>query len=166
MTIKLDLKQIDNGLFSNLIMSVCSNPNAKEIYNFLKELDCDFVPPLSSRVILSDYVEKICRLATILTVLEKDKIVGLSAIYCNDFIDRRAFLTMFAVKKNLRRKGLATKLFNESLNVARSKKMSHLSWEVNSKNKKAMLFYEKTAIGAMRKKINNSDERILMSLEL
>jgi len=166
MSRKLDLKQFDNDLFSNLTMSVYSKPNTKEIYNFLKELDCDFVPPLTSRVILSDYVEKICRLAICVIVREQNKIVGLSAIYCNDQINRRAFLTSFAVKKHLRRKGVATKLFNESLKVARSKNMSHFSWEVNSKNKKAMLFYENIAKGAISKKINNSDERILMSLEL
>ncbi|MBU0482405.1 MAG: GNAT family N-acetyltransferase [Proteobacteria bacterium] len=156
----------DDDSFSNKIFSVISKPNPKEVYNFLKEMNCDFVPPLSSQIILSDYVEKLCQCATCLFILEQNKIVGLSAIYCNDLINKRAFLTLFVIAKHLRRKGFATKLFNESLNVARSKKMSHFFWEVNSKNKKAMLFYEGAAKEATSQKINNCEGKILMSLEL
>lgn len=147
-------------------VSTISKPNQEEILAFLQEIDNDVIPPLSRRVELKAYSEKICRFADCVLARLGGHIVGLSATYCNDLVTRRAFLTLIAVVKDHRRCGLATKLLNETFRAAKSKGMKRLILETSVHNESAVSFYTKSGFHILNEKRQEVPDAIFMEYDL
>ncbi|MBN1294979.1 MAG: hypothetical protein JXB48_24295, partial [Candidatus Latescibacteria bacterium] len=64
-----------------------------DILEFITKLDDDFIPPLSSRVNLNDYAQKIIEKAYCIVGIENNKIIALISFYMNDTIRKKAFIT-------------------------------------------------------------------------
>lgn len=77
-----------------------------------------------------------------------NEIVGFILIQITDEIN----ITSIAVKKEFRNLGIATSLLNWLENFAKSKNISTISLEVNSKNITAYLLYEKTGFKLRRQR--------------
>ena len=64
-----------------------------QIADFLRGCDPVFVSELSRRVVIEEYAVKLAEKAVRWEAWCGDRLVGMAAIYCNDFKERAAFIT-------------------------------------------------------------------------
>lgn len=110
-----------------------------ELYNFLKDIDEDFTPYLSSKVILSEYVEKIQNNAELIV----DKTValrGLVVLYCNDVVNFKAYISLVGVRHEFRGMGIARKMMVKAINKAQNNGMKVIG--IHSNNEIALKLYK------------------------
>ena len=109
---------------------------------YLRISDDWTVPPLSERVDLSLFGQKILRNGVAaLAVSSASGDLGLAAFYCNDRLNGRAFLTHFAVGPEHRRHGVGKALLDYAKSYSISQGMSSMGLEVYSRNESAKRFY-------------------------
>ena len=138
----------------------------EEVLTFLQEIDSDVIPSLSSRKNLGDYSSKICRFSVCVVAWHENHIVGLSSAYCNDLKTRIGFLTLIAVARDFRCQGLATDLLNETIRVAKSKKMEKLILETNINNKRAISLYIKRGFKVVEDEPKKNPTTVIMEYDL
>lgn len=114
-----------------------------EIAEHLWLCDADFVPPLSDRVDINDYAEKIAGKAMRFEAWSGDKLVGLVAVYCNDLEKRIAYITNVSVLRESMGKGIAESLIKRCIEHVKALGMRQVSLEVASDNMPAIGLYEK-----------------------
>lgn len=117
--------------------------SAAEIAEHLARCDADFVPPLSSRVEISNYAQKIANNATQFEAWSTGTLVGLAAVYCNNKEKRTAYITSISVLKAWAGKGIAACLMNRCIEHAKALGMKQVSLEVAEENTPAIRLYEK-----------------------
>lgn len=110
--------------------------------------DADFVPPLSGRVEIRDYAQKVAGKATRFEAWSGGTLVGLVAAYCNDQEKRIAYLTSVSVLKAWTGKDIAACLMNQCIEHAKASGMRQISLEVASDNAPAIKLYEKSGFVA------------------
>lgn len=137
-------------------MTVCKN----EILRFLKDIDNDFNPALSEKVILEEYVDKIYKKSHLVShCLNNGKIVGLLVVYCNDFIDYRAYVALVGVLKDYRGRGIAERMMRECIDYVRCNNFKIIG--IHSNNKIAINLYKKLGFN-----IIEDGNRVYMELNL
>jgi len=119
-----------------------------EIVQHLSGSDADFVPPLSERVEINDYARKIASRATRFEAWSGDTMVGLVAAYCNDQVERIAYITSVSVLKTWTGKGIAASLLKQCIKHAHASGMQQIILEVASDNVSAIRLYEKSGFVA------------------
>lgn len=115
-----------------------------EVAEHLLRCDADFVPPLSGRVEIKDYAEKIASKATRFEAWSGGIPVGLVAVYCNDQENRIAYITSVSVLKDWTRKGIAAGLVGQCIEHAKVSGMRQISLAVAANNTPAIKLYEKS----------------------
>jgi len=118
----------------------------KRIHRFLIKISDDFVPPLKQKVDLKEYTLKLLNNAIIQTAVEKEKIVGLIAFYCNNLDTKIAYISIIGVNKNYRGRGIGNKLLKNAINYIRSNGFREIeleTWE----NSSAQNLYIKNGFG-------------------
>jgi ribosomal protein S18 acetylase RimI-like enzyme len=123
-----------------------------EIAQHLSLCDVDFMPPLSSRVAIIDYAQKIASKATRFEAWSGGTLIGLVAAYCNDQEKRIAYITSVSVLREGKGKGIAARLISQCVEHARALGMRQIGLEVASNNTPAIKLYEK--IGFVAGKAN------------
>ena len=111
-----------------------------ELYQFLKEIDEDFSPNLSSKVVLSEYAEKIQNKAKLIIDIDNNIIRGLVVLYCNDLDNKNAYISLVGVKKDYRGRGIARNMMKEAIQVAKEGGMKILG--IHSNNPLALNLYK------------------------
>lgn len=92
------------------------------MYEYLTASDNDFYEPLSARVDLRMFAEKLHDLSTTFVIVYKQEIAGLIASYFYDQSSRKGFITIVHVKNEFRGKHLsdylvkAVQTYAESIN--------------------------------------------------
>lgn len=119
---------------------------------FLECLNNDLDGTLLS-VDIPNYVDKIQRHATILTISENDELKAFIAFYANDNNKEVAFLTMLAVCKESWRLGYGKRLLELSVNQIQEKGYNLYRLEVKADNSKAIKLYE--AYGFVAAEVEN-----------
>ena len=95
-------------------MSMDKSYNTDKLLNFLRKLDHDFSPTLSSKVNLEEYVEKITQQAKLVIRYSNEReIIGLAVLYCNDLKELKAYVSLVAVASDQRSKGYAKSMMQE-----------------------------------------------------
>ena len=107
----------------------------------LVECDAAFDPPLSSRVDLHQYAEKLVTRAVRFEAWSEGAVVGLVAAYCNDQVAREAFVTSVSVSPAWLGKGVASRLMRDCLAYAVSVGMRQMTLEVSKANTRAVGLY-------------------------
>lgn len=69
--------------------------------------------------------------------------LGFAAVYCNDNINNKAYISMIVVKKEYQYRGIGTKLLEEVIKIVRDAGMKIIILEVAKGNDKARNFYGK-----------------------
>lgn len=93
----------------------------KLLMDFLKEVDRYFSPNLSQKTELSVFCDKLLRKAKLFVSYSGGgKIIGLVALYANDFSNRYAYIPIVAVHKDFRNKGIAKTLVESAISYVRS----------------------------------------------
>lgn len=112
------------------------------LYEFLKKGDKDFPEPLSDRVDLKEYAKKMYENAVIIAEVYDNQVVGLFAGYINDEKKKSAYISFVNVLKEYRRKGMAKKLLQEFIDVARKKGFCEIHLHTSFENQGAIKLYE------------------------
>ncbi len=117
--------------------------DTSQIANHLRECDGLFIPPLSERVEVNEYSQKIASLATRFEAWTEDGLAGLLAAYCNDQSQATAYITSLSVSPRFQGQGVAAKLLNNCISYLTQLGFIAIKLEVNRHNTKAMNLYEK-----------------------
>ncbi len=125
---------------------------------FLLQVDHDFSPPLSSKVNLEEYVEKITQQAKLVIRYSKDReIIGLTVLYCNDLKELKAYVSLVAVARDQRSRGYARDMMQEVLGYVRSTDFHSVG--IHTNNPLAMNLYKKLGFN-----IISGTDRVYMEL--
>lgn len=133
--------------------------NSNDIYYHLISCDADFVPPLSKKVNLLEYSQKLFDKSVTFEAWYQSNLVGLIACYYNE---SNAFITNVSALKQYSGKGIASTLMQNCIDYSKQKKCSQIKLEVNSLNSSAIHLYNKFGFTIFEKK----DDSLLMKLEL
>jgi GNAT superfamily N-acetyltransferase/2-polyprenyl-3-methyl-5-hydroxy-6-metoxy-1,4-benzoquinol methylase len=121
----------------------CNRATEGEIANHLSLCDANFVPPLSSRVEISEYAHKISVNATRFEAWVEGSLVGLVAVYCNDASHRFAYITSVSVLPGSQGSRIATFLTEQCIRYLRELGFECAELEVHKDNGKAIQLYER-----------------------
>ena len=133
---------------SGVVEYLTNKASAVEIAEHLSCCDADFVPPLSGRVEITGYANKIVGRATRFEAWSGGALVGLVAVYCNDLENCIAYITSASLLKAWTGKGIAARLVGQCVEHAKALGMRQISLEVASGNTSAIRLYEKNGFGA------------------
>ncbi len=122
--------------------------SAAQIAEHLLRCDANFVPPLSGRVEINDYAQKIASKATRFEAWSGGTLVGLVAAYCNDHEKHIAYITSVSVLRAWTSNGIAARLVGRCVEHAKALGMRQISLEVASDNAPAIRLYEKSGFAA------------------
>src|SRR5690606_10547988 len=117
--------------------SIQFNTNAADletIHNYLLTRSGDFTPPLSDKLDIFEFSQKMHKNANIYTAIENNKVIGLAGCYANDFTTLQAYITNFSIHPNYYGSGLAEKLIAYCQEDLKQKGFKSLKLEVNNKN--------------------------------
>lgn len=114
-----------------------------EFVDYLIKVDEEYIPPISNHVMLADYAGKLISNASIVTAREKKALIGLCAFYCNDYKNKRSFISTIGIQSNFTGKGIAKKILNKTIEMSKEVGMEKIELQVFSGNKRAICFYSK-----------------------
>lgn len=114
-----------------------------EMAEHLRLCDQNFVPPLSGRIEINDYAQKIFNSAMRFEAWSSATLVGLVAAYCNNQEKRIAYITSVSVLTEWTGKGIAVHLISLCIKQAKALEMQQICLEVASDNTPAIRLYEK-----------------------
>ncbi len=105
-----------------------------ELIEVVLSTEGSFVPPISQRVDIDKYIEKLFEESVVFFAVDKKNrnVLGLSSFYCTPDVFQYAFLSYIAVLQKGKRIG--EKLLNESLRYCKEKGMKGMdtqTWEGN-----------------------------------
>ena len=127
-----------------MIEYLLNRTSAALIAEHLSRCDADFVPPLSGRVEINAYAQKIASNATRFEAWSGGTLVGMVAAYCNDRERRVAYITSVSVLREWTRKGIVAQLMIRCVEHANVLGMRQIGLHVASDNTPAIRLYEKS----------------------
>lgn len=124
----------------------------------------NFVPPLESTVNIKDYSAKIKDKGVTVEAWSGTRLIGLIAVYLNDFENRTGYITNVSVISEFSGQGIASRLLSNCVELVKERNFNSIQLEVNRKNKSAVALYEKFHF---RKSSESSKENFIkMKLDL
>lgn len=111
--------------------------------DFLNDVDQTFPIPLSNKVRLDDYAQKLITKATLCTEMMDNKLVGLVAGYTENIYENMAYIAVVAILKEYHHKGIATHLLKEFFEICKKKKIVSIHVYTDTKNVGAIELYKK-----------------------
>lgn len=126
------------------VLEFCENrASAAQIAAHLEACDEAFKPPLSSRVRVDDYAQKIRDRAERFEAWTGEMLVGLVAAYCNDKEGRVAFITSVSVLPERQGAGIASMLLARCISHAAGLRFTRVELELDQRNTPAVSLYVK-----------------------
>lgn len=126
-----------------MILPSVESSDRTRIFNFLASVDEEFHPPLSCRVNLEGYSEKLATHAINFFLCDNGRDIGHVAFYCNNSECNSAFISSIAVIPEFHGSGAASHLLQMVLHRCRERGIGVLRLEVDAENAKAICFYRK-----------------------
>lgn len=125
--------------------------------SFVREMDSNFIPSISSRVNIDNYILKMYENATIFKITSEDKIIACNVVYVNEGKD--AFATFLAVRPEYENFGLGAKLIYKALRFCEEKGCLFYSLKMRISNKVMYDFYIRLGFDKIKvTKYPNSNE--------
>lgn len=123
----------------------------------LEEFSDFFTPPLYESVVnLDSYSEKLAENSMNIVLSEEGKNIGFICFYANDFVSRKAFVSLICVKEEFQKRGYATLLLKKMFEYCKNK-MNSVELEVYFQNEGAIEFYEKNGFQKIGKISENKN---------
>lgn len=113
-----------------------------DVHAHLARCDADFTPPLSARLDLRGYAEKLAERAARFEAWDGGQLVGLVAAYVTPGAPE-AFISNVSVVSELRGQGVAAQLVAGCIDRARGAGVTTIRLEVATADRAAARFYEK-----------------------
>ena len=117
-----------------------SESSSEQIFSHLSLCDEDFIPPLSSRLNVMLYAQKLARRAIRFECWHEQELVGMVAVYHSDDT-REAFITSVSVRADFRHKGVAKHLLGLALAFGDERSILRSHLEVNRESEGARRLY-------------------------
>jgi len=111
------------------------------IAQHLRECDRQFVPPLSERVDLGAYADKLAARAERVEAWSGGSLVGLVAAYLDGDAGQRAFVTSVSVLPRWQGRGIAARLLAQCAARAAQRGCRRVELEVHPANERALALY-------------------------
>jgi ribosomal protein S18 acetylase RimI-like enzyme len=150
-------------MVANNISYKINKSKYKDIFFHLLDCNDKFIPPLSQRVEINIYAQKISTNADKFEAWQEDTLIGLLAVYCNDIEARKAFITIISVAEKFSNKGIASELLAKCIEYVRVINFEEITLEVSVQSVKARALYEKFGFQEIGQE---NDEYILMKRKL
>ena len=132
------------------------------ILSHLQACDHSFVPPLSSRVNLIDYANRLFEKSTSFEAWAGNILVGLLNAYLNDMENRIGFITNVSILEEFTRRGVASTLLKMCLEYASQYNFNRIWLEVAQANGPAIKLYSRAGF----KVFAESGSNLLMEHEI
>ena len=133
-----------------------------DILTHLIKCDKHFVPPLSEKIDIKSYSQKLKNNATLFEAWSGSFLVGFVAVYINNHEEKSAFISNVSIEDAYKRKGISSELMQRCIAFVRQKEFVRIILEVNENNEAAVGLYIKFGFSLLSRK-NNS---IFMQLNL
>jgi ribosomal protein S18 acetylase RimI-like enzyme len=133
-----------------------------ELIAHLTLCDAAFVPPLSERVNIRVYAQKMVSNAIRFEAWQGGEIVGLVMAYCNDLEKCAAFVTSVSVLQQWKRRSIARNLMANCVHHIRQQGFKCIELEVAQHNRPAINLYERCGFVMDR----NNGPSSIMRMEL
>lgn len=124
-----------------------------QLQEFIDKIDAQLPTPLSNRIDLDAYTEKLYTKAHICAEKVDGCIVSLVAGYTKNMADNMSYITLVGTLASARRRGYAEKLMKEYISYCRSRKIRGIHLHTEHKNTAAIALY--TMLGFESYKIEN-----------
>lgn len=128
-----------------------------KIVAFLNSVNREFAVPLTQKVDLESYAEKLLNNGYIFAAIVDDSIKGIICGYANDMANRRAYASSFVVAPDLRGSGAALELYKNQIRYCCTQGMKELNFTTNKKNAAAIRFYQKMRAAVIEKQCTNTE---------
>lgn len=131
------------------------------IKRIINKFDTVFVPSISSIISnLNEYADKLFKNAIVISLLYNNDIIGFAAFYCNDNVNKTAFLSQIGVLNKFKSKGYGTLLIKKAEDLSKANNMEKMRLEVYNNNSKGIYFYKKNGYIFEKKCSENSNYMI------
>jgi dTDP-4-amino-4,6-dideoxygalactose transaminase/GNAT superfamily N-acetyltransferase len=138
-----------------------------EIIHFVEKMDSHFVPPMTTRVNLKDYIQKLKKYGKNFGVVsEEGGLVGLLSIYVNDQKDGVSYISYLSVHPCLQGRGISRLLINRALLVARLNGMSSIQVSTWEENVSAINIYERAGFTVTNRALEAGRTTVFLKLAL
>lgn len=139
----------------------------KIILSFLKNIDNDFIPALSSRVNLFTYSKKLNLNARHLCFFDKNSLIGIASFYFNRYPDD-SYWTFFAVDKNYRKLGIGIQLEEALINYCIINETKAIRGEARADNKRLIAMHKSFGfiVLGIKKNTNDTEEKVDLYLNI
>lgn len=124
-------------------MEIIRDNNKQRISDYLMIMADTFTPSLHDQVEIGGYAGKLASHAVNLFLTDGERDWGYAAFYANDSALKRAFISSISVSPELHGLGHAQKLMRHIEQLAQLMAMNAIILEVNSKNTRALHFYQR-----------------------
>lgn len=102
-----------------------------------------FIPALSNTVNVEEYSKKIRKNAVTFEAWDSNQLVGLIAVYFNDFIDKIGYVTNVSILQNYKGNKISNGLLVQCIDYAKNNGFEILRLEVHKNNNIAINLYKK-----------------------
>lgn len=114
------------------------------VFNLLSRIENEYIPPLTEQIQnMEVYIRKIVTYADTFIAIEGNYDVGILSIYCNDTLNKKAFITTIGIDSKYKRQGIAKQLLLMAIKYVKQNKFKAIELEVNKTNLIAIYFYKK-----------------------
>lgn len=128
---------------------------------YVLEHDNDFYEPLTGRIDVDAFVEKVHTLSTTFVLVVDGEVAGLTASYFYDLPSEKGFITLTHTKHEFRGQRLSTVLLKAAQDYARSINFKYIDLVVYKENAPAFNLYKKHGF----KVLTDNNGRCLMRWE-
>lgn len=118
-------------------------PRKEFFKEYILKYDNDFYEPLSSRIDIDSFVEKVHTLSTTFVLVYKGEVVGLIASYFYDISSEKGFITLVHTKHKFRGQHLSIDLVETAQAYAKSINFKYIDLMVYKDNASAYNLYSK-----------------------
>lgn len=131
------------SLSSSYMHFATNTATAADIARHLWACDAAFTPPLSEKVDIAAYAEKMHQRAVNFEAWDGDVLVGLVNAYLNNQVTRVGFITNVSTLPTHTGQGIAARLLSQCLDFARQEAFRSIGLEVNRHSDGAVRLYER-----------------------
>ena len=135
----------------------------ESLYRFLQLMDSEYIPPLSEKIELRSFAEKLIRYANLFCEFDKEgEIKGLVAVYAIDFERQYAYIPIVGISPSHRGEGIATRLVGRAIELVKGYNGRIKVMGLYSNNPIAIQLYHKYGF----KNLQEENGRVYMELIL
>lgn len=137
-----------------------------ELLFFLRSVDALFPVPLSDKVDLEEYADKLLDRACLVAERADGKLAGLAAGYVEHLTGDFAYVAVVGVRPEHQRKGIAKSLVSRFVELCRARGLKGVHLYTDASNAPAIRMYEKLGFGIVHPKGDPRAEDVHFAMRL